>query len=164
MPDLPAPTVRVVDVYPYRETEAGRRFLVLHRAAGHAYAGTRRMVGGKIDPGETAWQAALRELREETGRTPRRFWSLPSVNAFYDWSRDTVALAPAFAAEVYGEVALCAEHDAFEWLPPTEAASRLRWPEQKRLLQLADALLEAGPLAPSWEIPVPGREMNGGRS
>ncbi|HIG75692.1 MAG TPA: NUDIX pyrophosphatase [Bacteroidetes bacterium] len=164
MPDFPAPTVRVVDVYPYREATSGRQFLVLHRAEGHAYAGAWRMVGGKIDPGETAWAAALRELREETGMVPRRFWSLPSVNTFYDWSRDIVALAPAFAAEVQGGVTLCAEHDAYEWLPPAEAASRLGWPEQQRLLRLADALLEAGPLAPSWEIPLPPRGKNGGHS
>ncbi|MEM1056428.1 MAG: NUDIX pyrophosphatase [Bacteroidota bacterium] len=152
---FPLATVRVVDVYPYRQRGGTREFLVLRRAEGHAYAGAWRMVGGKIDPGETAWEAALRELREETELTVRRFWSLPSVNTFYEWHRDTVALAPAFAAEVEGAVTLCDEHDALAWLPAETAATRLGWPEQRRLLLLADALLRDGSLSPAWEIPVP---------
>ena len=112
------------------------------------------MVGGKIDPGETAWEAALRELREETGLTVQTFWSLPSLNTFYEWTRDAVSLAPAFAAEVDGAVVLCNEHDGHAWLSVDEAESRLRWPEQRRLLRLTDSLLAAGPLAPEWTIRV----------
>ena len=82
---LPTATVRVVDVYPYRLDENHLpEFLLVRRAAGLVYAGQWRMIGGKVDAGETAWQAALRELREETGLTPTRFWSLPSVNHFYE--------------------------------------------------------------------------------
>jgi len=143
----------VVDVYPYRETPAGARWLLLRRAAGTVYAGTWRMVGGKIESGEAAWQAALRELREETGRAPLRAWALPSVNAFYEWEHDRVSLAPAFAADIPEDPALCREHDAFAWLPATEAASRLAWPEQRRLLLLADATLAAG-VRPELEIPL----------
>ena len=157
MPDVafPLPTVRVVDVYPYRQRGDSREFLILRRAEGHAYAGAWRMVGGKIDSGETAWEAALRELREETGLGVRRFWTIPSVNAFYEWRRDTLALIPAFAAEVDGCVTLCDEHDDLAWLPADDAARRLGWPEQQRLLRLADVLLDAAPLASAWEIPVP---------
>lgn len=161
---MPDPTVRVVDVYPYRLTDgappeartdggaSGVEFLVLRRSPGHAYAGTWRMVGGKIDPGETAWAAALRELAEETALEVLRFWALPSVNVFYEWRRDTVALAPAFAAEVRGDVRLDAEHTEAEWLPPEAAAERLAWPEQRRLLRLAASLLASGEIAPELEI------------
>ena len=150
-------TVRVVDVYPYRAEGAARAFLVLRRAPGHVYAGQWRMVGGTIEPGEAAWQAAHRELAEETGFAPgdglSALWALPSVNTFYEWQRDTVALVPAFAAEVSGDVALDAEHDAFAWLPAAAAAARLAWPEQRRLLTLADALLDAGAVPPELAIP-----------
>lgn len=141
---MPAAVVRVVDVYPYRAEEAGPRFLVLRRAAGTRYAGQWRMVGGKIEPGEAAWQAALRELREETGRRPRACWSLPSVNAFYEWQHDRVNLIPAFAAALDADPVLDDEHDAFAWLPAEAAAARLRWPEQQRLLRLADRMLREG--------------------
>ena len=155
MPDaFPNAAVRVVDVYPYRERAGVREFLILHRAVGQAYAGSWRMVGGKIDAGETAWRAALRELREETGLRVQRFWALPSVNVFYEWTRDTVALTPAFAAEVAGEVTLCGEHDDAAWLPAEEAALRLGWPEQRRLLLLTETLLQTGALDPAWELPM----------
>jgi dATP pyrophosphohydrolase len=152
-------TVRVVDVYPYRRTGESE-FLLLRRAAGVPYAGQWRMVGGKIEDGETAWQAALRELREETGRRPVRAWTVPSVNAFYEWQTDRLNLIPAFAAELDGSPAaggadptLDAEHDAFVWLPAEAAAARLRWPEQRRLLRLIDALLRDA-LPPELTLPL----------
>lgn len=148
MPDVFRATVRVVDVYPYRLGASGSEFLLLRRAAGVAYAGQWRMVGGKIEPGETAWQAALRELKEETGQDPARAWTVPSVNAFYEWQTDRLNLVPAFAAELDGSPAtggadpvLDDEHDAFAWLPAETAAERLRWPEQRRLVRLVATLL-----------------------
>jgi len=145
----PDATVRVVDVYPYVATADGPRFLILRRAAGHVYAGQWRMVGGKIDEGETGWQAALRELKEETGATPLRTWALPSINHFYDWRRDTIALIPAFAVELPTDaLTLDAEHDEAAWLPAPEAAARLAWPEQQRLLLLTASLLERGGVPP----------------
>ena len=151
----PTATVRVVDVYPYRMAAGGGyEFLVLRRTPGHVYAGQWRMVGGKIDEDETAWQAALRELGEETGCTPVRTWALPSVNHFYDWRRDTVALIPAFAAELAADAAvtLCDEHDTSAWLPAAEAAARLSWPEQQRLLLLTAELLERGGIPPELDV------------
>lgn len=134
---------RVVDVYPYRFGASGAvEFLLMRRAVGRAYAGQWRMVGGKIEAGEAAWQAALREVQEETGQRPRRFWVLPSLNTFYEWQEDRVNLTPAFAAELRGDPMLDREHDAFCWLQMEEAAGRLSWPEQQRLLRLAGRMLE----------------------
>ena len=141
---MPAPRVRVVDVYPYRYESVNPEFLILHRAPGTAYDGQWRMVGGKIEAGEAAWETGLREVEEETGHTPTQFWTLPSVNTFYEWREDRVNLAPAFAAALPGDPTLDDEHDAFAWLPAREAAGRLDWPEQKRLLRLADRVLRDG--------------------
>lgn len=137
--------VRVIDVYPYRIVEGGGvEFLLLHRATDVVYAGTWRMVGGKMEPDEPAWQAAVRELQEETSRTPRRLWALPSANIFYEWEHDRVNVTPAFAAELNADPVLDREHDAFGWLSVDEATQRLVWPEQQRLVRLAARLLRDG--------------------
>ena len=142
---MPETVIRVVDVYPYRRPkEETVEFLLMRRAASAAYAGQWRMVGGKIEAGETAWRAALRELREETGLEPDRLWALPSVNAFYEWTHDRINLIPAFAARLSADPTLDREHDAFLWLSAEAAAARLAWPEQRRLLRLADRLLREG--------------------
>lgn len=145
--------MNVVDVYPYRVDGRAVRFLLLRRAAGTLYAGQWRMVGGKIEAGETAWQAARRELLEETGRAPVRLWSVPSINAFYEWQHDRLRLIPAFAAELDADPVLDDEHDAFCWLPAGEAVERLAWPEQRRLLRLAAEMLDRG-VPPELEIPL----------
>ena len=148
MPDL---LVRVVDVYPYRLRDGQAEWLVLRRAPGRRYAGQWRMVGGKIEPGETVHAAARREVMEETGQTPEQLWTLPSCNVFYEWAEDRVNVAPAFAAKLAADPVLDVEHDAFAWLPAHEAAARLAWPEQRRLLLLAYALLGEG-LQPEWIV------------
>lgn len=141
---MPDTAVRVIDVYPYRHQSVNPEFLLLHRAPDAAYAGQWRMVGGKIEPSETAWEAGLREVKEETGQTPTQFWALPSVNTFYEWQDDRINLTPAFAAALPNDPILDDEHDTFAWLPAREAAQRLNWPEQKRLLRLADRVLRDG--------------------
>ena len=150
---MPSTAVRVVDLYPYRLLPDGSaEFLLLRRAATVVYGRQWRMVGGKIQPEEAAWQAALRELEEETGRRPVTAWCVPSVNAFYEWRHDRINLAPAFAAQLDADPVLNREHDAFCWLPAEKAARRLAWPEQQRLLRLVDACLRQG-LAPEWRLP-----------
>ena len=160
---MPEPQVRVVDVYPYRESTDGREFLLFRRAADATYAGSWRMVGGKIEDGEAAWETGLRELREETGQAPDRFWSIPSMNAFYEWQNDRVNLIPAFAAELAGTPKLDAEHDAVAWLSVDAATDRLRWPEQRRLLALVDWMLRDG-VPPSLVIPTDGSAPETNRS
>lgn len=148
---MPTIAVRVVDVYPYRQSSINPEFLLLRRAPESEYPGQWRMVGGKINPNEPAWKTGLRELTEETGQTPTHYWSVPSVNAFYEWKEDRINLAPAFAAHLPSDPVLNHEHDGFAWLPAREAEERLAWPEQKRLLRLADRLIRDG-IPPSLHI------------
>ncbi len=76
-----------------------------------------------------------------------------SFNTFYEWQHNRVNLTPAFAAELDADPALNHEHDAFAWLAVDEAAARLRWPEQQRLLRLAHQIVRQG-VPPELRVPL----------
>jgi dATP pyrophosphohydrolase len=115
------------------------------------------VVHGHIEPGETAVEAARREMREETGLEPVRLFNLSRVELFYLHRTDRVALVPAFAAFVSGsaEPVLGPEHDAAEWLSMAEARERVAWPRVARALEDIPKLVgtgSAGALADVLEI------------
>ena len=139
--------VRFVDVYVLRDGPGEPAVLVLRRApSGGRSPGTWEAVHGAIEAGETAVQAALRELREETGLEPARLYNASRVDAFYRHAQDEVALIPVFVAVVARDAAVrvSAEHDAFEWLAPAAALERVTWPRMRRALEDACALLGKG--------------------
>jgi 8-oxo-dGTP pyrophosphatase MutT (NUDIX family) len=125
-----------VDTYALRGAGAQLQVLVLRRGANGRCPGSWETVHGTIEPGETPVQASLRELREETGLTPERFYNLSRTEAFYQHRTDEVALIPVFAAFVGEKTAfrLSAEHDHAEWLSPARAAERFAWPRERRAL------------------------------
>lgn len=67
-------------------------FLLLKRAANEVYPLLWQPVTGRMNEGETAYEAALREITEETNLTPGEFWVVPNVNSFYNPNKDTVSL------------------------------------------------------------------------
>ena len=117
---------------------AGERLEVLALRRSHAgrCPGSWETVHGTIEPGETPVQASLRELREETGLAPAKFYNLSRTEAFYQHRTDELALIPVFVAFVAAgtTVRLSAEHDRAEWLRPTAAATRFAWPRERRAL------------------------------
>ena len=143
-----------VDVYVVRRGGLGLRHLLLRRAPGRLYEGSWRMVAGKIKAGEQAWQAAVRELWEETGLHPESVIAVPSANHFYEWQTDRMHVIPVFAAEVTADPQLNEEHDAHEWLAARDAAARLDWPEQRRLLALVDEMISTERVPAAARIPL----------
>lgn len=94
-------------------------------------------VSGKVDPGDATLEAALRrELHEETGLSaPLRLvlleWEVPfRADNGEVWRLHAygVEVAPGF------EPKLSAEHDAFEWVGPDEAVSRLHFPDNREAM------------------------------
>ena len=138
--------VSLVDVYVLRREGDGLRCLVLRRASGGRCPGSWETVHGHIEEGERPWQAAERELTEETGLSPVRLYNLSRVEAFYQHRNDEVALVPVFVAFVGADapVRLGPEHDAHVWLSPTEAGARFAWPRERRALEDAIQLLGSG--------------------
>lgn len=144
----------LIDLYAYRIESGIPQFLMLKRSEGKIYAGQWRMIGGKVLEGENSWSAAKRELYEETGAHPLKFWSVPTINHFYEFSTDTVHLIPAFAAEVNGrrEIVLDDEHTEFTWIPSAEVESYVYWPEQARIITMIDELIKNNRILPDWII------------
>ena len=124
--------VRVIDTYVYRRTEEGLRFLLLIRAQTKKYEHFWQGVAGKIEEYETAWEAAVRELKEETGFAPLQMFVADHVSRFYETYGDRVNLVPIFGIEVGNDtVELSEEHCEFKWLDFDTARSMLVWSGQK---------------------------------
>lgn len=147
----------VVDVYPYRMQGGRLGLLALRRAAGMTLAGTWQAISGLIEQGETAWAAALRELREETGLSALRLLTVEPLATFYVPWLDRVIIAPAFTAEVPdGPVVLSEEHDAFAWLRQDEIVARMEWPSQRAAIRELVAVLAEPRRAALREVPLDG--------
>jgi 8-oxo-dGTP diphosphatase len=67
MPTAAAPAARIVDVAAAVILQADGQFLLARRPEGRAYAGYWEFPGGKIEAGEDARAALVRELHEELG-------------------------------------------------------------------------------------------------
>jgi 8-oxo-dGTP pyrophosphatase MutT (NUDIX family) len=105
---------------------------------------------GHVDPGESAEQAAVREVSEETGLTARPIAPLGEIRYVYqahgrkvhkrvqffllEWQKGTVGrLKPDMRREV----------DSARWLPLAQAETELAYDGEQEMARKARALLEA---------------------
>ena len=129
-------TIRVVDCYVFRQTDGALRFLLLKRNKDKLYEPLWQGVAGKIEGNETASEAAIRELREETGLEPVRMFVADHVSRFYESYQDRINLVPVFGIEVDSvEVKLSKEHVDYKWVDIYEALDTLVWRGQKEGIQ-----------------------------
>ncbi len=110
-------------------------------------AQTWQPVMGHIEAGETAIDAALREVREEVGLDVRSadclgVWALEQVYPFYIASINCIVLSPRFVAVVSAtwQPRLNAEHSEFRWVAEHDARVMFMWPGQ------AAAIADLGPI------------------
>ena len=144
----------LIDLYVYSLTEDEIKFLLFKRAKGKIYQSQWRMIGGKREANETYWQTALREMREETGLTPEDFWTVPSLNHFYEHKTDQIHMIPAFAARISADahILLNDEHSEYCWMHPEQAVQSTNWPEQRRLMNLIEQIACREGILPEWRI------------
>lgn len=111
------------------------KHLILLRKPGHL-GGTWQMVAGRIEQGEAGWQAALREVMEETGLRPDRFYATDTVEAFYDPDQNCINLVPVFVGfvDTGQEVRLSHEHSEYRWVTAQEAGDYLVFHHQGEML------------------------------
>jgi len=98
---------------------------------------------GRVEAGETAAQAAWREVREEVGLPPASLMErlhLEEVHPYFVAAWDAVMLTPRFAARVPvgWEPVLSSEHTAWRWVSD-EAA--FLWPGQQAAIRELRELL-----------------------
>jgi dATP pyrophosphohydrolase len=129
---MPKVVVRVIDAYVFNRKSKEIRFLLLKRAKTKIYEHLWQGVAGKIEAGEAAWEAAIRELKEETGFEPVRIFVADHVSKFYEAHGDWVNMVPVFGIEVEDEeVKLSGEHCEFKWVDFNTAHQTLIWSGQK---------------------------------
>jgi dihydroneopterin triphosphate diphosphatase len=145
--------VGTVDVYVVNDAGPTWRVLALQRAR----SGTRcpnawETVHGTLEAGESPEEGALRELREETGLEPTRFYSV-TVQPYYLFRMRTVQLAVVFCAFVDSDaVVLGPEHQRHEWLSPEAAARRFVWPRERDALREIEIVLAGGDAGPVEDV------------
>ena len=138
---------RIIEVCVFRFVNDHAEYLLLKRSPDEKiYPDIWQFVSGSLEDGEKASDAALRELREETGLIPRRFWAVPHVNMFYDHGYDAVNVSPLFAVqvEINDEPKLSFEHCSYEWLRYEYARLRLVWPGQRSGLETVEKYIIGG--------------------
>jgi 8-oxo-dGTP pyrophosphatase MutT (NUDIX family) len=138
-------SIGTVDVYVIRPHRPEWRVLLLQRRLGTRCPTSWETVHGRIEPGEEPEDAALREVREETGLTVERLYNV-TVQPFYLHTSHTVQMAVVFAAFVSepGSVVLGDEHQQHEWLAVDEALRRFAWPRERAALREITELLSSG--------------------
>ncbi len=118
-----------------------REYLLLHYPHGHW-----DLPKGKIEKGESKEQAALRELKEETGLETDIIEGFGEHYYYYfkqdgDLMKKTVYF---FIGKALSDaVTLSEEHIGYEWLPFEKSMERLTFANTKTVLEKAEKFLKA---------------------
>jgi dATP pyrophosphohydrolase len=152
---LPIPiSTAYVCAYVVRKDDRGYKFLLLKRQSRYMF-GLWGQVAGKVENGETAVQAILREISEETGQAPLALYSADIIESFYDIEYNTIQMIPAFVAFLESpDIILSHEHSEFKWVTPADAKALFPFPIQKASVDtIVREFLEKEPL-PQLKIQI----------
>jgi len=145
--------IRVIDSYVYKKSDNGFDFLILKRADTKIYEHLWQGIAGKIEKNEKSWQAAIRELKEETGLKPRKIFKADHVSKFYEAHQDRINFVPVFGIEVNNEkVTLSNEHCDYKWVDFETASSHLVWNGQKKGIHAVNQMLLSNDDKMKWSL------------
>lgn len=135
----------LVQVHPVRFAQGEWQHLVLRRRQDDAeFPSLWQVITGRPNPDESPFEAAQRELVEETQLTALEWWSLPLSASFYDVRRELLVFVVAFGAVVApGAEPQLTEHSAYHWLRQSAAAAIVVVPAQQQGITAFDDLLVA---------------------
>ena len=117
-----------------RETDEGSEVLVVHRPRYDDWTFPK----GKAEPGESDEDCALREVEEETGLRCELDRELPDTS-YVDAHGRQKRVRYWLMRPVAGELRFLHEVDGAEWLSPEDAARRLSYARDLRVLDGASA-------------------------
>ena|SRR5687767_3557268 len=145
--------VGVVDVYVIRPYRTEWLVLALQRSTTTRCPASWETVHGRMEADERPEDAALREVREETGLVADRLYSI-TCQPFYLHTLGVVQMAVVFAAFVTepAMVTTGEEHQAHEWLTMADAATRFTWPREREALTHIAILLGGGDAGPAEDV------------
>jgi 8-oxo-dGTP diphosphatase len=111
--------------------DAGGRVAIVHRDRYDDWS----LPKGKLDPGESFEEAALREVEEETGLRCRLVRELPEIR--YADNRGRPKLVRYWLMEVESDPGFIPndEVDDLRWLPPADAADLLTYERDAGLVR-----------------------------
>ena len=114
-----------------------KTYLLLHYISGHW-----DLPKGKLEVGETEEQAAVRELKEETGLTGTIIPGFKQALSYIFKNRDGSIVSKDvvfFTGPVTDQkISLSDEHIGYKWLPLNEALQQLTFKNAQQLLKMAD--------------------------
>jgi len=145
MPEIPIRAF-LASLVAIRNIEERHEVLLLKRT--QTLIGEWCQIAGSIEKDETAWQAALRELDEETGLKPNTFYSADICEQFYEADRDAITIAPVFVAFIdnTAKVSLNHEHSEYRWVSFDEAIEMVAFGGQRRVLRwIEDEFVKRNP-------------------
>ncbi len=127
-----------------RFTSGRRSYLLLKHANGGHWSFSK----GHLEEGEEAKDAALRELREETGLEVKKFFPGFEEETSYTYEREGLSVAKTVIyylgrVSMDSAVKLSSEHFSYRWLNYREARELLTYENDRELLDKAEEKLKS---------------------
>jgi 8-oxo-dGTP pyrophosphatase MutT (NUDIX family) len=155
----------IVECWVFRGAPGGEvEYLLIHRAPGRIYPGLWQCVTGRLDAGEPAPVAALREVQEETGLGPGEiegFFDLDQAVAFYAEEVDGIVSTVIFAVRVRADAAprISEEHDDLRWVDREEALRLTVWPAYRDSIERIEQIVADDEHAHWFALAPDGRRL-----
>lgn len=133
MADLPIRCTAVAVVV-LRQAPTGWQILLLHRTQPpRSWSQT----AGAIEEGETAVEAATRQVSAQAGLTPSALYTTDFNEMFYEPDQECLTVIPVFVAVVppAADVVLDDAHDDARWCSPADAVAMVAFPGQRAMLR-----------------------------